>query len=99
VTTTEPPASYQRDNCLRCPARILWAYNDHTGNKAPIDYEPAEDGNVELLGHGLYRVIPKAELERRRAGPTLTDQEVEPLPTLYKNHFATCPNPPKRRSR
>lgn len=67
--------------CRTCRAPVYWLANDQTRRVAPIDVEPVENGNVEILDDGFYRV---------HAQPTLDDGP------RYLNHFVTCGNPPKR---
>jgi hypothetical protein len=72
--------------CRSCRAPIVWAVNERTKKRAPIDAEPVEDGPVYFThnpgdgGDPEYRVLTK---EQRSAG----------VPGfLHTNHFQTCPN-------
>ena len=71
--------------CRSCGAPIIWAVNDRTKKRAPIDAEPVEDGPVYFThdpgdgGDPEYRVLTKAERAPGVPGP------------LYTNHFQTCP--------
>lgn len=70
--------------CTSCGAGIFMAI---TGNskRIPIDWEPAADGNLEIIdGAGLpfARYAGQDDL----FGDTLADG------SRYKSHFATCPN-------
>lgn len=75
------------ERCRTCGARILWLHNNITRRVAPIDAEPADNGNIELLEDGTYRVL----------GQTLFDQR-DPDTEYHLNHFATCEKPPERKS-
>jgi hypothetical protein len=76
-------ADYPTEPCRSCGALVIWCTTTN-GNPAPIDAEPAPDGNVRLEprdGRGpLARVLTKAELAGTSFGAT----------GLRKNHFATC---------
>lgn len=75
------------DHCKRsgCGQMVLWLRHETTGKTAPIDPEPVEGGNIAVIGsgeHRMYRIVPAAE----RVGK------------LHKNHWATCLDPPPRKS-
>lgn len=68
--------------CRSCPAQVLWLDHVRTGKPAPIDVNPADDGNVLIdPDAGTYRVLAGDDLDHARS---------EGAP-LRKNHFATCP--------
>jgi len=61
---------------------IVWAENDQTGKRAPLDITLSPKGNIRLLDDGRYRVLRGDE----RA------EAIEQNPSgLYTNHFVTCP--------
>lgn len=69
--------------CRSCGAKIIWAENETTGSKMPIDYvEDSEGGNILILDDGKCRVF---------GGDALVEAQDERL-KLHKSHFATCPN-------
>jgi hypothetical protein len=66
-------------------APVYWLRHQWTWRSAPIDAEPAPDGNIEInLELGIYRVLPKEKREGRS--------------NLRKNHHATCSAVAKRRA-
>lgn len=94
-----------RAACSTCRAPIFWAVFAGSGKRAPVNFEPAANGNLIITGRArsgepLIDVIRRA---RASAGPTLFDPdpevEPEPDPTVprYLNHWATCENPPARK--
>jgi hypothetical protein len=72
--------------CSSCRARIIFARTVH-GKVMPVDAEPCEDGNVELLmeADGVHALV--------HAQPPLG------APPLHLSHFATCPQASDHRSR
>ena len=64
--------------CRSCGAAIYWLKNDASGTLAPIDAEPATDGNIMIVDAVTYKVAGCLE------EPMLTS-------VRHKNHFATCP--------
>jgi hypothetical protein len=64
--------------CSRCGAAIKWAVtvNDKF---MPVDAEPSENGNVELIEDG-----------RVRRAIVHTQPLLAPIP-LHTSHFVTCP--------
>lgn len=67
----------RKATCKSCQAAILWLTNTKSGHVAPIDAEPADDGNCVIEGETYRLIIP-------RDRPQFAGQ-------LHKNHFATCP--------
>lgn len=68
--------------CRHCPARIIWRRHERTGNLAPIDADATSDGNIILVDADTYRIATAADgLDGR---------------PRFKNHWATCTNPPKK---
>lgn len=68
--------------CRSCNAPIVWAINDRTRRRAPLDANLTPDGNCaldpvsgEYHVYGRGAVIPANDLGR-----------------LHTNHFQTCPN-------
>jgi len=74
-------------HCSSCGAPIIWA-KSKAGKAMPVDAEPVRDGNVMLEQHGL------------RVTAVVTGESMLPgVQTLYKSHFATCPNADAHRKR
>jgi hypothetical protein len=71
--TDQPPI----EHCRSCGAPIRWCRHINTGRPAPIDADPAEDGNVSIYG-SAYTVVVRATT-------------ADPGP-FYHNHFVTCPH-------
>lgn len=64
--------------CRSCRAPIVWLRHATSGKPAPIDRDPAPDGNILTDPRGgTYRIIEARE-RATFAG------------ALHKNHFATC---------
>lgn len=90
--------------CSSCGAQIRWARVKLSGRRMPLDPDPHEAGNVELLdewypdGCQAARVISS---KRAADAPTLFDDpDLDPAPVLtgrYRSHFATCPYAPRHR--
>ena len=66
--------------CKYCGVEVWWLRHVQTGKVAPIDTEPAPNGNV---------VVSRADGQYRLA--TATDDEREPR---YLNHHVTCARKP-----
>jgi hypothetical protein len=68
-----------------CGTPILWLKHAGTLKSAPIDADPAPNGNIIIdLERGTYGVLSSDALDRARAGGE----------QLRLNHFVTCKNPP-----
>lgn len=79
--------------CRSCGAPVIWAINERTKKRAPIDAEPADNGPIVFVhdpgfgGDPEYRVLAKAD---RVDGAVLRAAGIRPA--FYTNHFQTCPN-------
>jgi hypothetical protein len=69
------------DFCRSCTAPVMWLTNEKTGKRAPIDAEPAPDGNIVVFDALSYQVIGGTERQ---------DAIDEGFP-LHLNHYVTCP--------
>jgi len=76
--------------CRSCGAPVLWALNGATKRGEPLDAEPRDDGNIEIVAH--------TEIDGRRVPVAhhLTKDERDQHSLIarhrYVSHFATCPN-------
>jgi hypothetical protein len=70
------------ESCRSCQAPVLWLKNIVTGKPAPIDAEPAPNGNIRVDVAGEYYSVV--------AGQDRADA-LERGDPLHTNHFATCP--------
>ena len=82
--------------CEACGAPIVWRPSESTGKRAPINAEPDPNGNIMVVRQtGAYRVLTKAMLAEMEGSlfekATRNDR--------YTNHFATCPQADKFKSR
>jgi hypothetical protein len=59
----------------RCGTEFVFRKHETNPTLAPIETEPAENGNVAVLSSGNYRIIKKTE--------DYTGQR-------YRSHFANC---------
>ena len=75
-------------HCRSCNARIIWTKGS-TGRANPVDAEPSEKGNIQILAEGtaVYLKADEAEAARQRGEK------------LHLSHFATCPNAAKHRKK
>lgn len=83
------PLPYAVTSCNSCGARIIWARTS-TGRSMPVDAEPTDDGNVELLPLVHSQRSPEAIVHPQPpmgAGP------------LRLSHFASCPHADQWRKR
>jgi hypothetical protein len=75
--------------CRSCGRSIFWAQNDATGRSMPVDAEPCDRGNVQLVDRGgsvVAKVLGPEEARRvRDATWALTGKHV-----LRVSHFVTC---------
>lgn len=76
--------------CRVCPEEILWAINEHTGRRFPLDPLSTPGGNVLVSflesppkGH----VMTKAEREQKIEEAAANGR---PTPMFYVEHHATC---------
>jgi hypothetical protein len=85
--------------CDGCRAPILWAVNDRTGNRHPVNATPDPAGNIALTADGNTYHVFSTEVLRMLDGeaPLITSREATAelaewgnLPR-YTSHFATCP--------
>ncbi|HKZ73137.1 MAG TPA: hypothetical protein VJ011_03680 [Steroidobacteraceae bacterium] len=63
--------------CRSCKAPIRWA-KTAAGKAIPLDREPTADGTIEIAQDGRAAVLGGSVPREGR--------------TLYRSHFATCPN-------
>ncbi len=77
----------EKPKCRSCEAPILWAVTVK-GRRIPLDAQPAHDGNIRLEDQGRFQppiaIIVTGRIENQ---------------TLYKSHFATCPNAANHRKK
>lgn len=74
--------------CRSCGAGIFWAVNK-SGKAEPLDKEPREDGNIEIVGTGRHFDRPVPLIRHLTADDTLPGFETPPR---FVSHFASCPN-------
>ena len=86
--------------CLSCGAPIIWAVNDSSGLRMPVDPEPVDDGNILLsvVASGQSRAVGIGKV---RCGPgtiiahvVRKGEEVEPSRPRRVAHFVSCPEGP-----
>jgi hypothetical protein len=77
------------DSCRSCRAPVIWLDNVTTGKRAPIDAEPATDGNIAIDDAGHYHVLAGKDRE----------DAIGWNEALHTNHFATCPHAPAWKAR
>ena len=65
-------------NCRACKKQIYWCVYLKTGNKAPIETEPRDNGNLIVESNGTYRFATKEEKQ-------------DPGILRYVPHHAYCP--------
>lgn len=78
-------------NCRSCGAEIIWVLTQK-GKRMPIDAEPREDGNIEIV----KRDPGEPPLVRYLTGSEDTLPGFD-LPDRYVSHFATCPHADQHR--
>lgn len=83
--------------CGKCKAKIEFYPNMATGRPMPLDAQPNERGNVELVEHNgktWARVIPMAELEDDGVASDPEDNAPgcapKPRGPRFLSHFASC---------
>jgi hypothetical protein len=84
--------------CRSCGAEIEWAITPN-GKRIPLDKLPVEDGNI--LVSMRTDLPPLAIAQTQKEIEVLRSQAVhtgQPH-TLFKSHFATCPNANKHRKK
>lgn len=75
-----------RTSCRSCRAPILWTLSE-AGKRTPLDAYPHDEGTIEVYGQalggevGLSRVLTGDLLDTARENGT----------SLYRSHFASCP--------
>lgn len=67
-----------------CHAPIVWATTKATGKSMPVDAEPDDDGNVELVPNADPSLAPWAIVHA--TAPLVTTG------TLHTPHHMTCPD-------
>lgn len=72
--------------CRSCRAPIRWVLSS-SGKAMPLDLDPVPEGTIALSDRGGV-VVGVIVPERARAGYA---------GSLYRSHFATCPNAGKHR--
>jgi hypothetical protein len=89
------PHSVRVTRCRSCNAEIFWGVIGQDGRKIPVDATATEDGNLSVDWPRDPEFPPRVEAlgvgvarARRAAGES-----------LYRTHFATCPNAAKHRKR
>jgi hypothetical protein len=68
---------------------VVWSATDK-GSKMPVDAQPAEDGNLIIVGSETQngRRVPKVRFVAKTAATTAP---------RFTSHFATCPNADQHR--
>ena len=64
--------------CEKCDAQLMMVRHVRTNNKAPIEVQPSDDGNILVTGD-TYEILSKEDREKARLRGFV----------LRKNHFAT----------
>jgi hypothetical protein len=80
---------HQPKACRSCGAAIFWAKNDATGRSMPVDAEPSEKGNVQLVDRGgsvIAKVLGPEEARQVRD----SNWALRGVHVLRMPHFATC---------
>lgn len=77
-------------SCSSCRAEIVWAVNEKSGKREPIDAGPVSNGNIEIVASG--------EDDEGRSHVVIRHLKGDELPLFgdapprYISHFATCPD-------
>lgn len=86
--------------CRTCRAPVLWVINSGSGKREPLDPEPREDGNIEIVGQESLATDGMESSAMIPVVRHLTGDEL-PLfgdaPERYVSHFATCPDAAQHR--
>jgi len=89
-TLFEPTTEAQ---CRACGAQVVWTITPQ-GNRAPINYHPADNGTILVMSpHGYGE-----RLSIVLSGPALERARAHALP-LHTSHFADCPKAEEFRRR
>ena len=75
--------------CRSCGAPVVWAVTV-TGAMMPVDRDPVDGGNIDLVHSGDASGTPTAHV-LSESQPTLYGGD------RYVSHFATCPNAAEHR--
>jgi len=87
VAVVHDAGELMADTCKICGAAVLWATTKN-GKTTPLDAEPAENGNLELVTMGGKLHAVPAGKQPLNSEPVLF---CEPGAKRYRSHFATCP--------
>lgn len=81
------------DTCRTCGAPVIWIRSATSARYMILDREPAADGTITINAAG--RAVVAADL---RTGDLFAPAPVVPAADVprYRDHHATCPNPPRR---
>lgn len=82
---TMTPDGFRLAQCGSCNAPIIWA-STVNNRSMPVDAEPSDDGNVEVL-HENGRVVAHVH----------TGEPLFAVGVRRKSHFVTCPNADQHR--
>lgn len=87
--------SYDASTCDGCGQTIVWAITEPSTNAMPVDPDPADDGNVEVIGPANIAAHARRPLVRVRKKVRQTESLFDtdtPPAVLYHSHFTTCEN-------
>lgn len=80
--------------CGSCKAPVKWAINEGSGKREPLDVEPVDNGNIEIVGvsrrHEDHGVVETPVIRHLKKGEVDVLPGFE-VPDRYVSHFATCP--------
>lgn len=80
--------------CRSCRAPIVWALTEN-GRRIPLDRDPYEGGSPSGL-FSVREVVVEGSGRRSLLAIAATP-DAFPGETLYRSHFATCPNAEQHR--